>query len=312
MAQKNKSNEIHIKRLYDAPVKMVWEAWTDPAQVAKWWGPRGFTLTTHSKELKVGGIWHYTMHGPDGTDYPNKTLYHEVIPQQLLVYDHGGYDERAPLFRVRVTFKEIKGKTQMDMAMILPTPEEAEKTRQFIKMAGGNSTWDRLAEYLEEKETFFINRTFPIDIQTMYSMWTDPKHLVQWLPPTGMNMKYIKADLRVGGEGFYSMSNGNGFTMFGKIHYLEMEKPNRIIYEQRFTDESGKTIRAPFSQTWPEVMMTTVILTAESENETRVTVKWELAPEATAAEIKTFKDEKPGMTQGWTGSFDKLEELLKS
>ena len=107
MYQDSKSNQIILTRIYDATVKQVWDAWTDPAKAAKWWGPRGFTITNHSKELKVGGIWHYTMHGPDGTDYPNKALYHEVGLYKLLVYDHGGYDDRPPLFRVRVVFSEI-------------------------------------------------------------------------------------------------------------------------------------------------------------------------------------------------------------
>ena len=77
MAAKSKSNEIAITRIYDAPLRAVWDAWTDPKQVAKWWGPRGFTITTHSKDLRPGGSWKYTMHGPDGTDYPNITVYHE-------------------------------------------------------------------------------------------------------------------------------------------------------------------------------------------------------------------------------------------
>src|SRR5690349_16904221 len=56
------SNEITITRLYDAPVKLVWDAWTDLNHVAQWWGPRGFTITTHSKDLRPGGKWIYTMH----------------------------------------------------------------------------------------------------------------------------------------------------------------------------------------------------------------------------------------------------------
>ena len=92
MAAKNKSNEIKITRVYDAPVKTVWDAWTDPEQVAQWWGPRGFTLTTHSKDLRVGGHWRYTMHGPDGTDFENTTKYFEVEKYSRLVYDHGGND----------------------------------------------------------------------------------------------------------------------------------------------------------------------------------------------------------------------------
>src|SRR3954468_24419900 len=133
MAPKNKPNEIYISRIYDAPVKMVWDAWTDPRQVAQWWGPRGFTITTHSKDLRPGGHWNYTMYGPDGTDYPNKTTYLEVEKHARLVYDHGANDERPALFRVTVLFSEKNGKTKMEMAMTLPTPQEAAQTREFIR-----------------------------------------------------------------------------------------------------------------------------------------------------------------------------------
>src|SRR6201995_5832792 len=127
MAEKSRSNEIRLIRLYDAPVEAVWDAWTDPEQVAKWWGPRGFTLTTHSKDLRPGGHWNYTMHGPDGVDYPNKTVYFEVEKNAKLVYDHGGSDDRPPLFRVTVLFSPVEGKTKMEMCMTLPTPEAAEE-----------------------------------------------------------------------------------------------------------------------------------------------------------------------------------------
>src|SRR5271168_2201460 len=185
MATKTKSNEIRITRIYDAPVQAVWDAWTDPEQVAKWWGPRGFTITHHSKDLRPGGHWSYTMHGPDGTDYPNTTKYFEVEECKKLVYDHGGHDDRPPLFRVTVLFSEVKGKTKMEMSMTLPTPEAAEETRKFVKKVGGEGTWDRLAEYLEKessgKEKFVINRSFDAPIDLMFNMWTDPKHFSQWL-----------------------------------------------------------------------------------------------------------------------------------
>ena len=122
------SNEIIITRSYDAPVDAVWAAWTDPAQTAQWWGPRGFTLTNHTKDLRPGGSWSYTMHGPDGVDYPNKTQYLEVVENTKLVYDHGASDDRPPMFRVTVLFSENGGKTSMDMTMRLPTPEAAAPT----------------------------------------------------------------------------------------------------------------------------------------------------------------------------------------
>ncbi len=235
MAAKNNSNEIKITRLYDAPVKAVWDAWTDPAQVAQWWGPRGFTLTTHSKDFRVGGVWHYTMHGPDGTDYPNKTVYHEIEKYSRMVYDHGASDDRPPLFRVTVSFSESKGKTKMDMTMALATAEAAAETRKFIKKAGGNGTWDRLAEFVEkkaftDKEIFVINRTFDAPIETVFEMWTNPKHFSQWLPPVGFTMKFINAEIKTGGRSFWSMTNGQDVTLYGYINYLEIRRPDFLKY----------------------------------------------------------------------------------
>jgi uncharacterized protein YndB with AHSA1/START domain len=317
MGAKVKPNELSLIRIYDADIKDVWDAWTDPKKVAKWWGPRGFTLTTHSKELKVGGIWHYTMHGPDGVDYPNKTLYHEVEKYSRLVYDHGGYDERKPLFKVTVDFTEMKGhKTKMEMVMALATPEAASEIKKFIKLAGGDSTWDRLAEYVEKeksgKEHFVINRSFDASIDVMFDMWTDPKHFSQWLPPTGFTMKFIRAEIKEGGSSFYSMTDGKDITMYGSVRYLEIKRPNFIKYVQDFRDEHEKISRHPFAPTWPEYMTTTIFLNEEEDGQTRVTVVWEAADNANSEELAAFVKEKAGMTMGWTGSFDKLEDYLKS
>lgn len=314
MSTKNNSNEIRITRIYDAPVKTVWDAWTDPKQVAQWWGPRGFTLTTHSKDLRSGGSWVYTMHGPDGIDYPNKAKYLEVEKYSRLVYDHGGNDDRPAMFRVTVQFTETKGKTKMEMSMALPTPEAAQETRKFIKQAGGDSTWDRLAEYLEKestgKENFVINRTFDAPIGLMFKMWTDPKHFSQWLAPTGFTMNFVRADIKTGGTTFYYMSNDSGMTMYGRAKYLEVSSPDRLVYTQEFCDENEKISRHPMAPTWPATMLTTVKLTEEGADKTRVTITWEPHGATTPEELDTFIKAKGGMTQGWTGSFDKLERYL--
>lgn len=312
---KNKANEIHLSRIYDAPVRMVWDAWTQDDQVAQWWGPRGFTITTHSKDLRPGGHWNYTMHGPDGIDYVNKTQYLEVVTHSKMVYDHGGNDEQKPLFRVTVLFNEVDGKTHMEMTMALATPEAAEDTKKFIKKAGGDSTWDRLAEYLEKsatkKEVFFINRSFQAPLEKMFEVWTTPEHLARWVAPTGFTLKYVKADIKPGGESFYSMTDPSGqHTMYGKAKYLEISKPHRIVYTQQFADEKGNVARHPMSPTWPETMLTTVVFTAEGPNQTRVTLTWELTDKATPVEADTFVKARSGMYGGWTGSFDQLDGYL--
>ena len=316
MAAKNKSNVLNITRIYDAPVQAVWDAWTDPEQVAQWWGPRGFSLTTHSKDLRPGGSWNYTMHGPDGVDYPNKTHYFEVEPLSKLVYDHGSHDDRPPLFRVTVLFTEIDGKTRMDMSMALPTPEAAEETRKFIKKAGGDSTWDRLAEYLEKessgKEKFVINRTFDAPLELMFEMWTDPKHFAQWLPPTGLDMHFIKVDIKPGGSSFYRMSGNGDVKLYGRADYLKIRKPDCIVYTQQFCDENEKVIRHPMAPVWPETMLTTVNLAEEGPDRTRVTVTWEPYGGTTPEEFDAFIKLRGSMTQGWSGSFDKLEAHLSN
>ncbi len=309
----SKPNDINILRTYDAPVQAVWDAWTDPAQVAQWWGPRGFTLTTHSKDLRTGGSWAYTMHGPDGTDYPNKTQYLEVEPLAKLVYDHGGNDDRPPMFRVTVLFSEVDGKTHMDMTMTLPTAEAAVQTREFIRQAGGNSTWDRLAEFLSkrlaDRECFVINRSFEAPLATMFDMWTRPEHFVRWLAPTGFDMQFIRADIRTGGSSLFSMT-GPAFTMYGRAHYEEVRSPDRLVYTQQFCDEHENIARHPMAPTWPETMRVTVALSAEGPQHTRVTVTSEVTGPATAEELQVFLGARAGMTQGWTGSFDKLEGVL--
>lgn len=317
MAAKSKSNELKLTRIYDAPVKTVWDAWTDPKQVAQWWGPRGFTLTTHSKDFRVGGHWAYTMHGPDGTDYPNKTIYHEIEKYSRMVYDHGGNDDRPPLFRVTVTFKELKGdKTKMEMTMALANAEAAEQTKKFIKKAGGDATWDRLAEHLAKgiagKEQFIINRSFEAPIERMFEMWTNPEHFSKWLPPVGLTMQFIRADIRPKGDTFYLMTDGEEFTMYGRTEYLEIVRPHRVVYIQQFCDKEGNISRHPMVPIWPATMLTTVTLTEEDAGTTRVTVNWEPYGPTTAEELEVFKSMRGSMTEGWTGSFDKLEAHLET
>lgn len=120
------------------------------------------------------------MHGPDGVDYPNKKKYLEVEEYSRMVYDHGGNDERAPMFRVTVVFSNVTGGTQIKMTMRLPSPEAAESTRKYIKKAGGETNWDRLAEYLEKemsgKDNFVINGFFAVPVDTLFEVWTNPKH----------------------------------------------------------------------------------------------------------------------------------------
>ncbi len=306
-------NQFTLVRDYDAPVSAVWDAWNDPVQLAQWWGPRGFTTTTHSRDLRPGGTWRYTMHGPDGTDYPNVTLYHEVERHAKLVYDLGGADS-PPLFRVTALFEPVGARTRMELTFSFETPEKAAETLAVVKKFGGNSTWDRLAEHLVKgsanKEVFVIARAFEAPLGRVFEMWTNPVHLARWLPPGGAPMEFISCDIRAGGGSLYAMTLPNGQKMYGRSSYLEITPPERIAYTQQFCDADGRVVRHPMSPTWPETMMTTVTFASEGPGRTRVRIEWEPHGALTPGELETFVRARTGMTQGWTGSLDNLESAL--
>ena len=87
------AREIVITRVFDAPRELVFEMWTDPKHLAHWYGPRGFTITIQEMDVRPGGEWNMIMHGPDGTNYPNHSVFTEVVKPERLVYVHDGRRE---------------------------------------------------------------------------------------------------------------------------------------------------------------------------------------------------------------------------
>ncbi len=141
---------IVITRVFDAPRKLVFKAWTDPAHVAQWWGPNGFTTTIHEMDVRPGGVWRFIMHGPDGVDYPNRIVYAEVVAPERLVYDHGDDEEGASArFHVTVTFAEQEGKTRLTIRMLFESAAERDRVvKEFGAIEGAKQTLNRLAKHL--------------------------------------------------------------------------------------------------------------------------------------------------------------------
>ena len=142
--------EIVLTRVFDAPRTRVFKAWTDPAQVGRWWGPAGFTNTVIEMDVRPGGVWRFIMHGPDGVDYKNRVVYDEVAPPECLVYTHDddGEDESPP-FHVTVTFAEQDGKTTLTMRSRFITAAERDRVvTEYGAIEGAHQMLDRLTAYL--------------------------------------------------------------------------------------------------------------------------------------------------------------------
>jgi uncharacterized protein YndB with AHSA1/START domain len=138
-------------RILDAPRDLVWSVWTDPKHLAQWWGPDGFTTTTSSHDFRVGGVWRFVMHGPDGRDYENRITYDEIVPPERIAYHHGGGDDVEPVqFKTTVTFADLGRKTRVTFRGVFPSAaERARVIKEYGADKGLVQTLSRLAAHVE-------------------------------------------------------------------------------------------------------------------------------------------------------------------
>src|SRR4051812_11212948 len=136
--------ELISSRIFNAPRELVFKAWTDPGHLQKWWGPKGFTNTFHAFDSRPGGEWNFIMHGPDGTDYKNKSVFVEIKKPERIVFDHVS----GPLFRATVNFTETApGKTKVVWSMLFNSPEEFERIKVFA-VPGNLENLEKLDSHL--------------------------------------------------------------------------------------------------------------------------------------------------------------------
>ncbi len=143
--------EYLLDRVFDAPLEMVWQAWTDPELLARWYGP-GIETIIHKFDLKPGGSWLNEMKWGDKSDL-SKMVFQEVEPQQKLVWHHSSTDaewnvvsnpmmENWPrVFLTTVTFEGAGSKTNVRLTMMPVDATDAEVACFAEKMAGMGNGW---------------------------------------------------------------------------------------------------------------------------------------------------------------------------
>ena len=142
--EETESREMRIFGTFDVPVDLMWEVWTNPGHIVNWWGPEGFTSTIHKMDFQQGGEWNLTMRGPDGTNYPNGSIFREIIPLSKIVFEHFN-----PHFITTVLF-ESKGKeTRLDWTLQFDTEEMRDTIVKAHKAAEGQKqNMEKLEKYL--------------------------------------------------------------------------------------------------------------------------------------------------------------------
>ena len=147
--QATADREIVVRRTIEGPRRLVFEAYTDVAHLSQWWGPNGFTTTTRSFEFRPGGVWDFIMHGPDGTDYPNRIEWREIVPPERIVYLHGEREGDTTSFVTTVTFVERGDATEITLRSVFKTEEQRELVvARYHAIEGARQTLGRLAEFI--------------------------------------------------------------------------------------------------------------------------------------------------------------------
>ncbi len=308
--------EIILSRVFDAPRELVWEAFTNPRHVVNWWGPNGFTTTIEKMDVRPGGVWKHMMHGPDGTNYPNQSVFKEVVKPERIVYSHGGGREKdGPGINMVVTwsFEALGRQTKLTGHMVFPSAEMRDRVvREFGAIEGGQQTLARLAGYLPKMgaatEEFVMSRVFDAPRELVWKAFSDSEHMKHWWGPKGFTVRVAKMDFCEGGTYLYCLRSPDGHDLWGKFFYREIVVPERMVLLSFFSDENGGITRHPMSPTWPTEMLSTFTF-VEKDGKTTFTIKW--SPyNATDAERKTFEEGRPSMTQGWTGTLDQFAAYL--
>jgi uncharacterized protein YndB with AHSA1/START domain len=143
--------EIVVSRVIGAGPELVFEAFTEVRHLSRWWGPEGFTTTTRAFEFRVGGVWDFVMHGPDGTDYLEWITWTEILPPERIALRHGESRDDPNAFVSVLTFRADGAATLLEMRTVFPTRElRDEAVERYHAVEGGQQTLNHLAAYVVE------------------------------------------------------------------------------------------------------------------------------------------------------------------
>lgn len=147
MASTEKDREVLLRRDVPFARELVWRAITEPAHMQQWWGPDGFTIENLSLDLRLGGTWIFDMVGPDGTRYPNHSVFTEIEPGARLVFDHG--DGQRVWFIASILLEDTATGTRVTLRHLFPSREARDEVvEKYGAIEGGKQHLAKLEAYV--------------------------------------------------------------------------------------------------------------------------------------------------------------------
>jgi uncharacterized protein YndB with AHSA1/START domain len=282
--------EIVTTRMFNAPRALVWRAWTEPEHLMRWWGPNGFTNSFHEFDFRPGGHWHHTMHGPDGTDYRNESVFIEIVEPQRIVLDHLS----GPRFRLTALFEELDGRAKITFRQLFESAAVCANIRGRA-VRGNEENFDRLAAHLVSMDAnvreVTITRSFAAPRALVWRAWTDPAHLAAWWGPNGFTNPVCEVDPRPGGAIRIVMRAPDGQEYAMRGEFREVVAPERLVFTNCAVGADGATI----------IDGLTIVTFAERDGGTEMMLHTRAVALVDDA-IRMIG----GMEAGWTQSIDRL------
>lgn len=323
------SQALLLTRTFHAPRQLVWQAWTQPDYLMRWWGPKEFTSPVCRVDLRVGGEYHFCMRSPQGQDFWSKGTYLFLDAPHQLVCTDSFSDEAGHLLpasalgmtgdwplelQITLTLEETNGTTLLTIQHEgLPEGEMKE-----MCMGGWLESLDKLEQtlqvLLEEKSATTFEKelvtthTVQAPREQVFGAWTQAEHLQHWWGPKGFQLKIVQLELVPGGTFLYHIGAAQGPAMWGKFVYEQITAPQRLVYLSSFTDAAGHLVRAPFSTTWPLQVRNQLTL-SEANGQTTFTLCSQ-PYQATKEEEQTFMAAADAIRQGLRGTFEQLDTYL--
>jgi len=303
VAEQGKSTTI-LSRVFDAPRKLVFEAYTNPVHIPQWWGRKSYKTVVDKMDVRPGGVWRYVQLAPDGKEFAFRGVYKEIVPQERIVSTLEYEAMPIHVIENTATFEEHDGRTTVTITSRYPTVEVRDGMLEAGMELGAIEAWDMLEELLPKLATIqnnptkyeiVLSRVFDAPRDLVWKAWTDPKQLVQWWGPRGFTNPVCEVNLRPGGAILIHMRAPNGVVYPMKGVFQEIVAPERLVLLSGPADEAGKLLF--------EVLHTVTF--DEQAGKTKITLHARVV-NATPAAPQYLA----GMEVGWTQSLERLNAFV--
>jgi uncharacterized protein YndB with AHSA1/START domain len=277
--------EIALTRAFAAPRDLVFQAWTRPDLLRRWFGPHGHRLVVCEVDLRVGGAWHFVLEEPDGKRMRLHGIYREIVRPERLVYTERSECEAqvGSESLVTVTLVEHEGGTTVTSTVRFESPRIRDDLLDSGMRRGIAEGYERLDAALSTpddaalaaRRDLVVTRVFDAPLARVWHAWSDPAQVRQWWGPVGFTCPRAEISFHPGGTSLVSMHSPDFGVRHSTWHYTEIVPMRRIEYVHNLADRDGRRldpVEVGMPPDFPQDQRHTVVFRALDEGRTELTI----------------------------------------